>query len=558
MTFTARFSQRETLAELYYRNRFLVWAAVGCALYCLAFIARTSFRIGGERYFSLFDDAMISMQYGRNLSHGYGLVWNPGGERVEGYTNPLWVLYMAGVHLLPLAPSKFALVVQLTAAALLLVNLVLVAKLTEQLSGDSTLASATAVLLTASYWPLNNWALQGMEVSLLCVMVTASALLALRMLRTERVSYLLYLVLGLGTLVRPDMVVPLLAMLMYLVIVDRAKRRHHAALGIATLAVFVGGQTAFRWLYYGDVLPNTYYLKMTGYPTLFRVVRGALVFGDFVGRLGLGLILLAPGLVFLRRDRGIALLLTLIGMQAAYNIYVGGDAWEFAGGSNRYLSIVMPLLFVLVGCGVEEWYRFGGRYLNTKVRRGDWTPRLRLVSQLLLVLTAVTLNLAAGPEVGKRWALLMEPLYRGENANRVHTALLLREVTDQKATIAVVWAGAEPYFMARSGIDMLGKNDRRIAHEPMHPPRAELPRDTIPRWFYPGHLKWDYAYSIGQLQPDVVTELWENPEEAEPYLNRSYSKAELHGDWTIPPLYLRKNSPHILWQRVEQLSKGPP
>ena len=22
--------------------------------------------------------------------------------------------------------------------------------------------------------------------------------------------------------------------------------------------------------------------------------------------------------------------------------------------------------------------------------------------------------------------------------------------------------------------------------------------------FYPGHLKWDYAYSIGQLRPDVV------------------------------------------------------
>ena len=40
---------------------------------------------------------MISMRYGRNLAEGYGLVWNP-GERVEGYTNFLWTVIMAGVH----------------------------------------------------------------------------------------------------------------------------------------------------------------------------------------------------------------------------------------------------------------------------------------------------------------------------------------------------------------------------------------------------------------------------------------------------------------------------
>src|SRR5512144_3190412 len=83
---------------------FLVYAGI--------FIYRTSFLIGGERHFSLFDDAMVSMRYARNFAHGYGLIWNPGGERVEGYTNLLWVLYMAAVHLLPLAPSKTSLVVQ--------------------------------------------------------------------------------------------------------------------------------------------------------------------------------------------------------------------------------------------------------------------------------------------------------------------------------------------------------------------------------------------------------------------------------------------------------------
>ena len=41
---------------------------------------------------------MISLTYGRNLARGNGLVWNAGGERVEGYTNFLWTLWMAAIH----------------------------------------------------------------------------------------------------------------------------------------------------------------------------------------------------------------------------------------------------------------------------------------------------------------------------------------------------------------------------------------------------------------------------------------------------------------------------
>ena len=29
-----------------------------------------------------------------------------------------------------------------------------------------------------------------------------------------------------------------------------------------------------------------------------------------------------------------------------------------------------------------------------------------------------------------------------------------------------------------------------------------------PRAFYPGHLKWDYEYLLGELQPDVVHRVW--------------------------------------------------
>src|SRR4029077_13682341 len=88
-------------------------AIVGFLLYASFFIYRTSFDVDGERYFSLFDDAMISMRYARNLAHGLGLVWNPGGARVEGYTDPLWVLFMSFINSFDVADSKASLFVQI-------------------------------------------------------------------------------------------------------------------------------------------------------------------------------------------------------------------------------------------------------------------------------------------------------------------------------------------------------------------------------------------------------------------------------------------------------------
>ncbi len=44
----------------------------------------------------LTDDAFISFRYARNLLEGHGLAFNP-GERVEGYTNFLWVLELAAI-----------------------------------------------------------------------------------------------------------------------------------------------------------------------------------------------------------------------------------------------------------------------------------------------------------------------------------------------------------------------------------------------------------------------------------------------------------------------------
>ena len=75
----------------------LVLALALLTVVCAMAARQASVAIDGTRYYYLDDDQMISMRYARNLAEGHGLVWNP-GERVEGYTNPGWVLAMAAVH----------------------------------------------------------------------------------------------------------------------------------------------------------------------------------------------------------------------------------------------------------------------------------------------------------------------------------------------------------------------------------------------------------------------------------------------------------------------------
>ena len=69
-----------------YGRRGVLWVALALLGLCLAGHAL--------HYDYVVDDAFISFRYAQNFLQGHGLVYNP-GERVEGYTNFLWVLLVA-------------------------------------------------------------------------------------------------------------------------------------------------------------------------------------------------------------------------------------------------------------------------------------------------------------------------------------------------------------------------------------------------------------------------------------------------------------------------------
>ncbi len=536
----------------------------GFIAYGVLFIFRTSFVIDGERFFSLFDDAMVSMRYARNLAAGNGLVWNPGGETIEGYTNFLWVIWMAVLHLvLPVAESKISLAVQLTSLAALVANLSVVRRLALRVSENSEPAALGAVFLTAFYYPLNNWSLQGMEVGVLALVTSYAVLRIVEAMGDDRFDVFPYVLLAGGTFIRPDATVLVLATGSFLVVADRARWKHHLLAAGGTLAVAVALQTGFRLLYFGDGYPNTYYLKVVGYPAFLRITRGAYVYLLFILRNHIIYFLLPLAALLFTRDRRVVFLAWVFAAQSAYSIYVGGDHWENFIVANRYLSIVMPLLFVLFALAVQSLSRWG---LDTKrdaygsLNPGAarfFLPALAGVLVVSFILTGTTLR-------GGQLSLLRRPMQVHDNRLMVEQGLLLREVTDDQATIAVVWAGAMPYFAHRTTIDLLGKADSVVAHAPVtvqqyHLDAARnafgiLPVDFPPARYYafrPGNMKHDLGYSIGTLRPDVVAQIqpwW-------PALDNAlagYRPVEVLGLLTW---YVREDSEHIRWEELSRVSR---
>ncbi len=527
----------------------------GFLFYAAVFIFQTSFIVDGERYFCLFDDAMISMRYAKNLASGAGLVWNP-GERIEGFTNLLWTVYMSLLHIPDIPRSKVALLVQLTGLCCLLGNVLLVKKTTEILPGSTRWTVVTAVVLTAFYYPLINWSLQGMEVGPLALLVTATMFLCVKTIGTgfitpggnrtvsrtghvepgsnqNHINKWLYVVPAIAVFIRIDMMFFFLTVLGCMVVLDVKNRKRHILTGALILAASLFLQTVFRQLYYGHVLPNTYYLKMEGYPFYLRMIRGLMVFLRFAALSNWALLI--PLLLMLRwRNRYTTLLVIPFVVQVLYSIYVGGDAWERWTGCNRFICVAMPCFFIVVALTMTPFLS-SIQSMAVSFKPAAMRYRRYLFAALFPLLAATQFNMFHGPRALGKWLLIRPPMYVNNNREGVKAALLLEKHTLPSATVAVVMAGVLPYFCDRYMIDMLGKTDKTVARQKI---RTVSDLWVFNKYFFPGHMKWDYRHSIGRLKPDVITDLWRNPDEAKaPLMN--YSIKQLDGFF----FYFRKSGP---------------
>ncbi|MGH9967882.1 MAG: hypothetical protein ACREBG_08655 [Pyrinomonadaceae bacterium] len=422
------------------------------------------------------DDALISLRYSKRLIEGQGLAWNP-GERVEGYSNLLWVLCTAALGLM-----RIDLIVAVRILGFLGMGATLAATVyAHPLKTWRAVLSLFFVLLFLSLSaPFAVWTIGGMEQPMVAGLLAWAVVFCYPRLERSHESattmLLLGLIFGLLCLTRLDGVIFTAAAVFAILIIGRASREAWGkAVSLAIFPIlFLLGQIVFRRVYYGEWIPNTALVKFNpsgkhGMDGLAYLRAGVFPILPLIALAGLSVVL-----SFWKKFRmeRMVLLCMLAVAWTAYVVLIGGDifpAW-------RHLVPLIVLLVLMLAAG-SEW-----------VAERASRQAFALMSTACAVLLCVFFVLQSRDEenfraISERW----------EWDGKAVGTMLKRAFGAQQPLMAVDPAGCLPYWSELPTVDMLGLNDYYL---PRHPP-TDLGQGAI------GHELGDGQYVLNR-RPDLV------------------------------------------------------
>jgi arabinofuranosyltransferase len=432
------------------------------ALGCAAF-GGVALAVHASTYLPFFaDDSFISLQYARRLLDGKGLTFAD-GEWVEGYSNLLWVLLVAGMG---------ALGIELVDAARVLGLLCMVLALgvvSVRFWASGGVASVGIAAFLASSGAMAIWAVGGLEQSLVALLLSvafASAWPLLQGRPTRSQVALPALALAALCLTRPDGPLFTVALVVGLVLARRDVDGVRGAALVAVLPVLATvGQLAFRLSYYGDWVPNTAHVKLG-----LGVEAGLGWWGSGLwhhGALVAAAALCGAAWPDERARRRLLLVLPAVVLWSVYVVSVGGDIFP---GRRHFVPLVVLLAF-----GVGE----GLLWLSRVHRSAGWWVMGVLVCGHGLIQHVDGENRRAHRE---RW----------EWDCAVTGTLLAEAFGEAEPLLAAGAAGCMPYFSGLNTLDLWGLNDRYLATHPLSNRKHRL-----------GHRMGDLRYVLDR-EPDLL------------------------------------------------------
>jgi hypothetical protein len=420
------------------------------------------------------DDSFISLRYAKRLADGRGLTWND-GERVEGYSNFLWVLLMAALGKLRIDYVTAARAAGAVSLGSIVIGFFLGSRPRRVVEIAAPVAGALALALAA---PVGVYALAGLEHPLSTALLFW-ALFFLDRLRDEpdppfaRLA-LPGVLLGLCSLARADAAL-LVAGAVFGLVAARGASRAALLAGARLTAVaagIFGAALAFRRLYHGDWVPNTFHAKVA--LTATRLFHGLTYLREaslHLVPLGLFVAAALVAAVFDRslRARLLPALVPLF-LWCAYVVFIGGDNM----GYGRHL-VPAVVLAAIVTAHLVGWALARGP-------RATWAALLATPA-LLAYLGHTAYHGPLHPMNHRHWNWSGEPI----------GLFLRRAFAAQRPLLAVDAAGSLPFYAELPTLDMLGLNDRYIAtHKPAN--------------FGLGHIAHelgDARYTLSR-KPDIV------------------------------------------------------
>ena len=311
------------------------------------------------------EDAFIDFRYVRNLAEGFGFVFNPGGEPVEGFSNFLWlgILYFAYV-----AGFEVVAAARIICIILGLGAIYFSCKAMIRLTGRDGALNLLPAAMIAFSPPLIYWYQGGLEAPLFSFLIIGALYLHLE--ESKRVvpfplSGLFCLLLA---LTRPEGIIFFVIFAMLKTppaMRDNAKLRSFIVWFFSCFLPFLLF-IAIRFNIFHSLLPNTYYAKVN-YAVPDAVHIGGLYTLAFLldSRAWLWLV---PYIAVLIRVRGESLWRSLLPLilfvpYMLFVFYVGGDFHIHF----RFYAPMLPLLFMAAAMGLWEIYDLIGEHSATRV-----------------------------------------------------------------------------------------------------------------------------------------------------------------------------------------------
>ena len=437
--------------------------------------------IDGSTYVALGDDSYISVRYAKNFYEGNGFTWNAEEAPVEGFTNFLWVLWIAFLMLFSGDPTALMF---FSSAGFHIAAVVLLYRFLRKKVGSGPVLAALLSMLLASWKPIHVQVRNGLEGPLLLVLFMTAMYLILGDKPNPRRMVVGAAIAGLLPLVRPSGLYftgVLLACFVFEYVwperetlVETIKKWRWVWAGFFAPFLLI---TLFRVIYFGDWLPNTYYLKVYNRP-------GRIAFGmDYVYRFYksfYGTPFLIPMFLYFQFKSKPWQRVLAFGMlgNLVYVAYQGGDAWD----NWRFMLLFLPVFLVLTASLFKPEYE----------KRSP--VKFLMIGIVAVLLFSAKLDMWTMVKTVKNGKLQPRPakVFRTPSAENIRLGLLLKAICRKDAVVGEFWAGAVPYYSELTTIDMLGKSDRHIARLPSCKPGAR-----------PGHDKFDFDYVVG-LKPDII------------------------------------------------------
>ncbi len=441
------------------------------------------------------EDAYINFRYAQHLAEGHGPVWNTSGNPVEGYTSFLWIVLLAPAWFFNF---EFAIWVQML-SFIFLAGTLFISALSLHIHLKNSLATLLGSLLIGSHFSLLFFSFSGMETALFSFLLTL--LFYLSFISKKKNFFLLGLTSALLIMTRPEGLI--FSFLFLAFTLFESKKLNFPGLRNFLISLFIPISIWLIWKirFYGDILPNTFYVKtahssiLNGAFYIYLYFKEYFIVGPFIGTFFL-----------IKKKEWPAKIILALGSMIVfwllYMIAIGGDYMEF-----RMMAPLFPIIVLFSFLGIKE---------------GEELKRAPLV--FIFIIMAMG-NLKAF--YGDRNIQLHENILNtGQLANEVNDETTGTAVQgkmlfdffgdDTTLVVAIGAAGAIPFYWNTHFIDASGLNDKEIAEK----------AEKISQ--FPGHfLAPSWELMLEKKVNLIYPRLFRNAQEPFPLTNEFLSLTEM-------------------------------